>query len=131
MLLTAGLLLIASVGFASDATKTSKDCYQACDMPSADSYVLYAVEENVVFHNFAYICVDSDFILAGYVEGPADVGKNVSNEFGILPDTFIVENSSIKYPPTNDWLRYKQDLNFKLSFKYSKAPICEYLAYRC
>lgn len=133
LLLGVGLLLTAPVGFASDGTKITKDCYFEVGDLAYDvvAYEYTASPMIVVSHNFDYTFVAIETFEAGYVEGPIDIGSNSSNEFGILSYTFIIENRFGKYPVTNDWLRYKNDLNFTLSYKYSKAPKCDYTPTRC
>lgn len=133
LLFGVGLLLAAPSGFASDGTKITKDCnfdteYQ--DLAIC-SYEFVPVLNIVVIHEFSYFLSDSETLLfASSMEGSDDVGWAIS-EFGTLTDIFILDNKFAAYPITNEWLKYKNELAFKLTFKYSKAPICDNLPYRC
>lgn len=133
LLLGVGLLLTAPVGFASDGTKITKDCnFEVGDLAfDAVAYEYTASPMIVVNHYFNYAFSITETFVAGYAEGPVDVERNSSNEFGTLSSIFIIENRFSKYPDTNDWLKYKNDLDFKLSYRYSKAPKCDYTPTRC
>jgi hypothetical protein len=128
-----GLLLTSTVGFASDGTKTTKDCYQDTEYPEMDAYsYVTSVEMNVVaIHSFDYAFVAYEFLAPGIADEYEYSGHNNSNEFGTLAGLFILDNRFTKFPDTDYWLRYKKDLNFKLTYKYTKAPKCDYTAYRC
>jgi hypothetical protein len=132
LLLSAGLLLMGTVGFASDGEKITKECsYEVGDLAyDVTSYEFKACEFDassmiVVSHNFEYTFVSRESFVAGYAEGPVDVGKNISNEFSTLASTITIYKRNLDYPDVNYWLRYKKELNFKLiNTLNSKAPEC-------
>jgi hypothetical protein len=130
LLLGVGLLLLAPVSFASDGTKITKECsYDVGDINL--NVASYEVSfESVVSHNFVFVSSDFTFVDAPALEGPADVGKRIS-EFGTLADIFVLYNRSTKYPDINYWILYKKDLDFKLTNTLnSKAPEC-LCRYKC